>query len=202
MCNPTSAASLSVSVSADSVTLPNSHLPLVYVKGEPINHNDPLGMFDIIAAAWHSNYPMVLLGQVIVGHVVLANPQGAILTSQFPTPHGKHGVNTFKDWSHTRADEGRTPDRVYRITFQDSYINAVYGAAAKERNRPAWDWMPTSGQETNCTIAAVNTLAAGGLMAFNLYAVMPPYSPNNFIDGMDALSRSKPNVKSISVIPW
>ncbi|MFZ1342152.1 hypothetical protein, partial [Thiothrix eikelboomii] len=29
-CNPTSAAALSVSVSADSVTLPNSHLPLVY----------------------------------------------------------------------------------------------------------------------------------------------------------------------------
>ena len=73
-----------------------------YADGDPISGYDPLGLYDVYAAVWASEY---FSGSV--GHVFLGDPNGQTLTSQFPDPHGMEGANTTLSWNDTLDKGGR-----------------------------------------------------------------------------------------------
>lgn len=157
----------------------------------PVQNIDPLGLKDVIAVVWDSQpYPFS------VGHVYLGDPEGNVITSSFPSPHGLHGLNETKDWANTLATEGRNPSGIYKITIKDD--NAFDTVAQQERERKDWDWWPTKQEETNCTFDAFNALSAGGV-PFSAET----YTPDAFHYQMQMRTGEKDSeVIRLDKLPW
>lgn len=148
----------------------------------PVQLIDPLGLKDVVAVVWGRR---VL--DKSVGHVFLGDSDSNVYTSSFPTPHGMHGVNTTKNWVNTQIAEGRTPDGIYLISVPDD--DAFDKAAKDERDKDSWDWYSNEANETNCTVQAYKALKAGGVKLSTPWVA--PWSPNDFLDEMNDLSKQK-----------
>jgi RHS repeat-associated protein len=85
-----------------------------YVKNSPMLDVDPLGLRDVVVVIWDRKLKCGSVGHVFVGEM-----NGSVILSQFPDPHGMHGVNTTKNWTDTLAAEGRNPDAIYKIFVPD-----------------------------------------------------------------------------------
>jgi hypothetical protein len=61
-----------------------------YVSNNPLKRIDPIGLddIDILAVVWKANWQ-----HKSVGHVLLSDMNGDVLTSPFPAPHGWSGFN-------------------------------------------------------------------------------------------------------------
>ncbi|EPB5915051.1 TPA: RHS repeat protein, partial [Citrobacter amalonaticus] len=148
----------------------------------PVQFIDPLGLKDVVAVVWGRR---VL--DKSVGHVFLGDSNSNVYMSSFPTPHGMHGVNTTKNWVNTQVAEGRTPDGIYLISVPDD--DSFDKAAKDERDKDSWDWYSNNANETNCTVQAYKTLKAGGVKLSTPWVA--PWSPNDFLDEMNNLSKQK-----------
>jgi RHS repeat-associated protein len=151
-----------------------------YVGNNPANYIDPSGERDVYVAIWNRQ---LLSGGV--GHVAVVDGDGNMLLSQFPTPHGMHGINTTLDWDQTVSKEGRDPDRVFDVFVPDD--DAFDQMVDDMQERPFWDWNPSTSQETNCVNSAAGSLNAGGVPVDPDY-----YWPGNLGDDLATLANQTP----------
>jgi hypothetical protein len=165
-----------------------------FVHDNPSGRVDFWGLRDIVAVVWGSKY-----GSGSVGHVFLGELNGDVILSQFPNPRGStFGLNTTLDWSSTLDAEGRSPDAIFHIYVPDDYAfdTAVNGL----RGDTNWYWNPKFDNSTNCTDAAYLALLFGGV---NLNTPqLLPWTPNNFLDSMNALVGKNSSVSTLSSLPW
>ncbi|MGX5869307.1 RHS repeat-associated core domain-containing protein, partial [Enterobacter cloacae] len=168
-------------ITQDPIGLKGGWNPYVYPLG-PILVIDPLGLKDVVAVVWGRR-----VWDKSVGHVFLGDSDSNVYTSSFPTPHGMHGANTTKNWVNTQIAEGRTPDGIYRISVPNE--DAFDKAAKGEREKEYWDWHSKNKNETNCTVQAYKALQSGGVNLSTPW--IEPWSPNDFLDEMNELSKQK-----------
>jgi RHS repeat-associated protein len=178
---------------SDPIGLAGGLNTFTYVLGAPLDGIDPFGLRDVVVAVWSRQ-----VSDNSVGHVFVGELNGTVLLSLFPTPHGRHGANTNRNWYQTLGVEGRMPDRVFRVKVDD---DAKFDAAVRElRERPYWDWQPVGRlMETNCTHAAYGALSAGGVRVPR--PLILPLSPDDFLDGIESLV-GRGNVTTLSTVPW
>lgn len=156
----------------------------LYGSDNPVNRNDPFGLRDILVVIWNRD-----LTNGSVGHAMALEMDGTVILSQFPECGCRKGKNETLDWSHSRAKEGRDPDRIFivHVPNDDSFDKT----AQNHRNRPTWDWLPTNKNQTNCVYAVDMSLEAGGV------PVSDNDWPGNLGDELDKL-RQKHTPKD----PW
>jgi RHS repeat-associated protein len=149
-----------------------------YVMGDPINLVDPLGL------RWVDVYVWTRKG-TSPGHMMLTEHNSTtVILSQFP--HGPfedvtrgNGPNTMFTYGQTYKAEGRDEAARYEV-FVDN--DAAFDAAADaERAKKEWDWNPDSTQ-TQCSVAAWNPIAAGGVNGRNLPPISRLSWPGNIGD--------------------
>lgn len=93
-----------------------------------------------------------------------------VLTSQFPhtsnSDSSRDGPNTKFTFGQTFQAEGRNPDSVYTVDITDD--EAFWHEVDRQTNMPKWNWNPDNKGLTQCSIAAWNAIAAGGVEGSNL----------------------------------
>jgi len=83
-----------------------------------------------------------------------------VILSQFPEKTRPHGPNVTKPYFETMKAEGRQPDQIWKLFVpNDSQFDAE---AAKQRGLSYWSAYTTA-SSTQCTVAAVRALDAGGV---------------------------------------
>jgi hypothetical protein len=117
---------------------------------------EPVGR-DVLIAIWNK-----LVGDLSVGHAMAMEMDGTTILSQFPacTLCGV-GPNVTLDWAHTRAREGRPPDRVFKVHVPNG--RAFDATAASRRARSTWEAVCTRSDQTNCVDAVADALNAGAV---------------------------------------
>jgi len=168
-----------------------------YVENNPINSVDPSGLRDVIIVIWNQKGSSV-------GHAGVFELNGTPILSQFPKDcHCPTGKNVTLDWTHTREQEGRDPDRIFQVHIPD---DAPFDKMAKNhRDRSTWNWYPTKIEfwETNCVFAATRALKAGGVVP------MPDYDfPGSLGDDLAGKANATPKEKKpwkvtpLTKVPW
>jgi RHS repeat-associated protein len=181
-------------ISSDPIGLAGGLNSYTYVRSNPLFLVDPLGLRDIVAVVWERQ-----LTDSSVGHVLLAEMNGKIISSSFPYPQGKHGFNTTKSWAETLAAEGRKPTGVFKVFVPDD--EAFDTTAGLEKLRERWDWNPDDAYETNCAVASYRSLTAGKVKLSKPW--VKPWSPDDFLDEMNRLAaRPGTGVTKLPSIPW
>jgi hypothetical protein len=105
-----------------------------------------------------------------VGHVMVTeHGSKKVILSQFPHSPSvvsttSHGPNTTFTYFETIRAENRDPSIRYSILVPDSV--GFDKQVAVERDKKYWDWC-TNEAETQCSIAAINALQAGGFPYFD-----------------------------------
>jgi hypothetical protein len=168
-----------------------------YVRQNPIGRMDPLGLYDVIVAIWASNP----LGGNPVGHVVLADTNGHVITSEFPAKTNLIGTLTPLDWGLTIQREGGQPDYVYSVHLPNSAQEPIWQASQAENNKYLWSSVVVPGT-TNCVQAAINTLGVGQIPGFP-YFFRPFTTPDSFNETMYQLSNyPRSGVTRLPNVPW
>jgi RHS repeat-associated protein len=126
-----------------------------YGENDPINLIDPWGLRDIIVVIWNQKGSSV-------GHAGAFETNSDPILSQFPKEcHCPEGTNIKLSWPDTLKQEGRNPDRIFRVHVPND--KAFGKVAENHRKRPVWNWYPMKIEiwETNCVFAVTRALKAG-----------------------------------------
>jgi RHS repeat-associated protein len=167
----------------DALVDPQRWNRYAYARSNPLRFLDPDGRRDVYVAIWNRR----LLGEGSVGHVAVTELNGSTILSPFPDPRGTHGANKARDYPQTVDYEGRDPDRVFRVTVPDDA--GFDKAAGVHKARTNWDWTPSDDEkdsETNCVVAAANSLQKGGV------PVKSSMWPGNLGADLNDMSKKKP----------
>jgi hypothetical protein len=109
---------------------------------------------------------------------------GDPILSQFPVCACHKGKNETLKWTESRQQEGRDPDRIFVVHVPND--SAFDRTARNHRDRPTWDFLPTTADQTNCVYSVSMSLRAGGVP-------VSPFDndwPDNLRDQLDGLRKT------------
>ena len=127
-----------------------------YVANNPLAFVDPLGLREVEVYIWKGK------GVSSAGHVMITerNQKRAIL-SQFPALRLLWSHNLPLTYDTTMKKEGRPEDYRFIVDIPDD--KNFDDAVVAEWNRDEWNWNPNQKDQTQCSTAAWNAMAAGGM---------------------------------------
>jgi hypothetical protein len=130
-----------------------------------------------------------LMALSVAGHFMVTEHNSTnVLVSQFPTKKdgtegvfsilsmNPQGINKKFNYEETFREEKRLPDGVFTVEVGD--YNAALKQAALERAKTTWAASPSGPNQTQCSVAGLNVLNAGGA---NI--VVPGYSGGTLMPG-------------------
>jgi RHS repeat-associated protein len=145
-------------VQSDPIGLSGGVNSYFYVRGNPIDRIDAIGLRDVVVAVWDAYFTLYPKFTNSVGHVFVGEMDGTTILSQFPYEHGIYGYNSKKTWSETLALEGKVPDAVFIVRINDDA--AFDEVVRQEKNKEFWSIFGTN-NSTNCAISSSSALLAG-----------------------------------------
>jgi RHS repeat-associated protein len=183
-------------LSRDPIGLAGGPNTYEYAGSDPIARNDPVGLRWLYAVLW-SPSPQ----DKSVGHAALLEGDGTtVILSEFPkTTSHKDDLLPPLTYEETIQREGRNPTYVFEVWVPDD--DALDKVAAEEKARKTWDFWPTDDQQTNCTTSVFDALIAGGVKGLTL-PTLPPYSPNDLLGKLIALSKDPHSGVKLFRGPW